>query len=154
MPVTQAELDALPKDTTFGRKRYLGQNGLNVVQASVVLMGSDRTSIHDPQYCLEAASWHIEKTDPVLLPMDRPHSYEVAGAEVDDFHDGLRRIQTADPSSRDLCVLVRHGRQAYIGPGSALVVVSPDDVGEKGVGAVGVYFIFCDLPSRTGRSHI
>jgi hypothetical protein len=60
-----------PRTRHFGRKRYLGQNGFNVV-TSVVLMGTDRTSIHDPQYCLEAASWHIEKTEEVLLPMDRP----------------------------------------------------------------------------------
>jgi hypothetical protein len=76
MPVTQTEVDNLPRDTTFGRKRYLGTNDFNVI-TSVVLMGTDRTSIHDPHYCLEAASWHIEKTENVLLPMDRPHSYEV-----------------------------------------------------------------------------
>jgi hypothetical protein len=76
LPVTQAELDALPKDTTFGRKKYLGRNDFNVV-TSVVLMGTDRTSIHDPHFCLEAAAWHIEKTENVLLPMDRPHPYEV-----------------------------------------------------------------------------
>jgi hypothetical protein len=76
MPVTQMEVDSLPKDTTFGRKRYLGKNNFNVV-TSVVLMGTDRTSIHDPHYCLEAAAWHIEKTELVRLPIDRPYSYEV-----------------------------------------------------------------------------
>ena len=76
MPVTQIELDTLPKDTTFGRKKYLGKNDFNVV-TSVVLMGTDRTSIHDPHYCLEAAAWRIEKTEYVRLPIDRPHPYEV-----------------------------------------------------------------------------
>jgi hypothetical protein len=76
LPVTQTEVDNLPKDTTFGRKRYLGKNNFNVI-TSVVLMGTDRTSIHDPHYCLKAAAWDIEKTEFVRLPIDRPHPYEV-----------------------------------------------------------------------------
>jgi hypothetical protein len=76
LPITRMELDALPKDTTFGRKRYLGRDHFSVV-TSVVLMGTDRTSIHQPQFCLEAAAWHIEQTDLVRLPMDRPYPYEV-----------------------------------------------------------------------------
>jgi hypothetical protein len=75
LPVTQGELETLPKDTTYGRKLY--SNGRFNVQTSVVLMGSDRTSIHQPQYCLDAQAWHIEKTDQVLLLMDRPHPYQV-----------------------------------------------------------------------------
>ena len=74
-PITQAEVSALPKDTTFGRKSY--SNGHFSVTTSVVLMGSDRTSIHQPQYCLEAQAWHIEKTERVLMPMDHPYAYEV-----------------------------------------------------------------------------
>jgi len=81
LPVTQGELDALPKDTTFGRKRYLGENNFNVV-TSVVLMGTDRTSIHQPQFCLEAAAWHIEHTDLVRLRMDSPHAYEIPALKL------------------------------------------------------------------------
>jgi hypothetical protein len=80
MPVTQTELDALPKDTTFGRKLYRMDN--YAVAASVVLMGSDRTSIHDPHYCLEAADWHIEKTEQVVLPMDRPYPYNLQALKL------------------------------------------------------------------------
>jgi hypothetical protein len=40
-------------------------------------MGTDRTSIHDPHYCLDAAGWHIEKTEPVVIPMDRPYPYDL-----------------------------------------------------------------------------
>jgi hypothetical protein len=81
LPVTQGELDELPKDTTFGRKLYRDTN-LFTVQASVVLMGSDRTSIHDPHYCLVAQDWRIDKTDRVLLPMDRPYPYEVPALKL------------------------------------------------------------------------
>ena len=44
-PVTQAELDWLPDDTTYGRRRYTLPDG-SWIETSVVLMGQDRTSIH------------------------------------------------------------------------------------------------------------
>jgi hypothetical protein len=75
LPVTRVELDQLPKDTTFGRRMYSNDNFR--VQASVVLMGSDRASIHQPQYCLVGQNWAIDKTELVLLAMDRPHAYEL-----------------------------------------------------------------------------
>ena len=81
LPVTRGELDELPKDTTFGRKLYGDTNHFDV-QASVVLMGSDRTSIHQPQYCLGAQDWRIDETDRVLLPMDRPYAYEVPALKL------------------------------------------------------------------------
>jgi hypothetical protein len=55
------------------------------VVTSVVLMGTDRTSIHQPQYCLDAAGWHIGKTEQVLLPMDRPYSYDLRALKLTTF---------------------------------------------------------------------
>jgi hypothetical protein len=81
LAVTRVELDALPKDTIFGRKMYREKDNF-AVMASVVLMGSDRTSIHDPHYCLEAQNWKIDKTEPVLLPMDRPRPYELPALKL------------------------------------------------------------------------
>jgi hypothetical protein len=85
MPVTQMEADNLPKDTTFGRKLY--QTNDFAVVTTVVLMGSDRTSIHDPHYCLKAADWRIEKTEQVLLPMDRPYSYDLQALKLTTSRD-------------------------------------------------------------------
>jgi hypothetical protein len=79
-PITTVELTGLPKDTTFGRSYYHGANG-NVL-VSVVLMGTDRTSIHQPQYCLEGQAWHIERTEQVLLPIDRPFPYELPAMKL------------------------------------------------------------------------
>jgi hypothetical protein len=73
MPVTRGEVEGLPADTTFGRKLYSNQNFF--ITTSVVLMGSDRTSIHQPQYCLDAQGWQIDKTEQVWLRMDHPYSY-------------------------------------------------------------------------------
>jgi hypothetical protein len=92
LPVTQMELEGLPKDTTFGRKQYLGQNDFNVV-TSVVLMGTDRTSIHQPQFCLDGAGWHIEQTDLVRLSMDRPQPYEVAALKLTASRMALNELK-------------------------------------------------------------
>jgi hypothetical protein len=85
LPVTQGELGQLPKDTTFGRKLY--QMDDFAVIANVVLMGTDRTSIHQPQYCLQAQDWQIEKTEQVLLPMDRPYPYDLPALKLTTFRE-------------------------------------------------------------------
>jgi hypothetical protein len=58
-PVPELELTYLPPDTTFGRRSYHSSDGLSPVSASVVLMGSDRTSIHRPEYCMTGVGWQI-----------------------------------------------------------------------------------------------
>lgn len=57
--ITRLELDYLPPDTTYARRFYsLPREGFTA-QASVVLMGTDRTSIHRPEYCLTGQGWNI-----------------------------------------------------------------------------------------------
>jgi hypothetical protein len=80
----------LPKDTTFGRKEYW--KGRACVTASVVLMGSDRTSIHDPHYCLEAQAWHIDKTERIQVPMDQPYPYEMPALRLTTTREGLDKL--------------------------------------------------------------
>jgi hypothetical protein len=74
--VSPLEIGWLPKDTLFGRRRYRGKDGFEVL-ASVVLMGTDRTSIHKPQFCLDGQGWRIAKTETVTIPIPRPHPYEL-----------------------------------------------------------------------------
>jgi hypothetical protein len=57
LPVPMQVSDWLPKDTTYAQRRYLAPDdsligGVCAIQASAVLMGSARTSIHKPDYCL------------------------------------------------------------------------------------------------------
>ncbi len=58
LPISEIELESLPLDTMFGRGRYVLSDG-NWVQINVVLMGTDRTSIHRPEYCLTGVGWRI-----------------------------------------------------------------------------------------------
>lgn len=67
---------ALPRDTSFGQRLYRAADGFETL-LNVVLMGSDRTSIHKPQFCLTGSGWAIEKTEQVLVPVARPHAYEL-----------------------------------------------------------------------------
>jgi hypothetical protein len=42
-------------------------------------MGTDRTSLHKPQFCLEGAGWHIDETKTLetKVPIERPFSYDL-----------------------------------------------------------------------------
>jgi hypothetical protein len=72
--------NTLPADTSYGQRRYTNKNNTNDwLLLNVVLMGSDRTSIHKPQFCLEGSGWKIDNTASLetKLPMERPQPYEL-----------------------------------------------------------------------------
>jgi exosortase len=75
--VTEVELNWLPKDTTFGRRGYVSSKDGFEVALSVVLMGTDRTSIHKPQYCLDGQGWRIQTTETAVVPINRPYPYDL-----------------------------------------------------------------------------
>ena len=66
LPPAPEEKGALPTDTTFGKRVYRAEDGFAAL-ATVVLMGTDRTSIHKPQFCLTGQGWAIERTE--LVPV-------------------------------------------------------------------------------------
>lgn len=76
LPVSPQELNWLPKDTTYGRRLYRGPDGFEL-QLSIVLMGSDRTSIHKPQYCLEGQGFAIDESEEVSLRVGGAKPYDV-----------------------------------------------------------------------------
>lgn len=82
LPITTMELDALPKDTTFGRRYYQDPKSDFGVQVSVVLMGTDHTSIHQPQYCLYSQDWNVTDTERIQLHMSRPYSYNLPAIKL------------------------------------------------------------------------
>lgn len=76
--IPQAEIvtNTLPRDTSFGQRYYTAKDGLQLA-LNVVLMGSDRTSIHSPLFCLVGAGWKIEKQERDEIPISRPHPYKL-----------------------------------------------------------------------------
>ncbi len=81
VPAAEVELSALPADTSIGKRLYTATNGAPLL-LQVVLMGRDRTSIHQPQYCLTGQGWLIEKTEEVRLPVAQPQPYEVPALKL------------------------------------------------------------------------
>ncbi len=82
LPVAEIVTNTLPKDTSYGDRYYKGSDGFNI-QASVVLMGTDRTSLHKPQFCLEGQGWRIDGA-PIMTSVlvDRPYPYELPLVEL------------------------------------------------------------------------
>jgi hypothetical protein len=74
--ITKLELDMLPPDTCYGRRLYTNDSGLNMM-ISVVLMGTDRTSIHKPQYCLIGQGHNILDNQVITVPIKGPQPYEL-----------------------------------------------------------------------------
>jgi hypothetical protein len=74
----ETELATLPADTSFGRRAFEAEDGFACV-LSVVLMGTDRTSIHRPQYCLTGQGWTLdpEADEYTAIAVSEPHSYEL-----------------------------------------------------------------------------
>ncbi|MBK9140409.1 MAG: exosortase-associated EpsI family protein [Verrucomicrobia bacterium] len=76
VPPEEIELQTLPKDTTFGRRMYRSPSGHEIL-LSVVMMGVDRTSIHKPEFCLEAQGWRIIERETTTIPIAAPHAYDL-----------------------------------------------------------------------------
>ena len=70
--------NTLPSDTSFGSRLYTAPDKF-WAQVTVVLMGSDRTSLHKPQFCLTGSGWAIDNnaTREETLRMERPHPYDL-----------------------------------------------------------------------------
>ncbi len=76
MEASAAEIGGLPRDTTFGKMLYRAPDGFETL-VNVVLMGTDRTSIHKPQFCLKSQGWDIDRSDAATVPMSRPVPYDL-----------------------------------------------------------------------------
>ena len=78
VPEQQIVLDYLPKDTSFGQRLYKTPEG-HWTLVNVVLMGTDRTSLHKPQFCLEGQGWNINDnvSSETSVHLERPCGYDL-----------------------------------------------------------------------------
>jgi hypothetical protein len=97
MPISQMEVDWLPKDTTFARRLYEGSNAPAML-LNVILMGTDRGSIHQPQICLTGQGWKIEKAEPGLVRVAQPVPYDLPVMKM----TAGKRVKTPDGRQVDL----------------------------------------------------
>ncbi|HTI98733.1 MAG TPA: exosortase-associated EpsI family protein [Dongiaceae bacterium] len=78
LPEQEVVIKTLPKDTSYGQRWYQQTDGF-WIQMNAVLMGTDRTSIHQPQFCLEGAGWPIDysRSSEKTIPISSPHPYNL-----------------------------------------------------------------------------
>ena len=76
LPIGTKVTSWLPKDTTYGSRYYEAPDGFGM-SLSVVLMGTDRTSIHKPEYCLPGQGTTIDRKESRSIPITEPHAYEL-----------------------------------------------------------------------------
>lgn len=76
IPVEQIVLEHEPADTSFGQRNYRTPDGFQVA-VRVILMGTDRTSLHKPQFCLPGQGWRIDDAVENSIPIDRPVKYDL-----------------------------------------------------------------------------
>lgn len=89
LPVTREELEWLPRDTTFGRRLYRAERDGFFCQVSGVLMGTDRTSIHKPEYCLPGQGFYIHRRSQLSIPIDRPSPFQLPVTRLDATREVL-----------------------------------------------------------------
>jgi hypothetical protein len=94
--VDKRTLEWLPADTSFGHRVYEAPDGFQV-NLQVVLMGSDRTSLHKTEFCLEGAGWKVDRgrTTETSLHMDRPQPYDLPIMKFIASMDGTLNGQPA-----------------------------------------------------------
>jgi hypothetical protein len=78
LPEQQIVLDYLPKDTSFGQRIYKAADAFQIM-VNVVLMGTDRTSIHKPEFCLGGQGWIVDgnASSETTVHIDRPVAYDL-----------------------------------------------------------------------------
>jgi exosortase len=76
LPLSPTVCDWLPKDTTYGQRRYVGRDNF-WLDNMVVLMGTDRTSIHNPRYCISGQGYQIRSEEGDTIRVLRPVPYDL-----------------------------------------------------------------------------
>jgi hypothetical protein len=101
-PTDKGLLDGLPQDTSFGRCKYTAPDKSQLLM-NIVLMGTDRTSIHKPQFCLTGTGWNIEDARSVSdsIRVETPHPYDLNVMKLIASRDVQFKGQSA-PSKVDL----------------------------------------------------
>jgi hypothetical protein len=68
--------NTLPQETSLSQRVYTAPDGFQLTM-NVVMMATDRTSIHKPQFCLLGQGWRIEKTERESVLIPKPHPYQM-----------------------------------------------------------------------------
>jgi len=91
VPISKVTLGWLPQDTSYGQRQYHSADGFSAGM-NVVLMGTDRTSIHRPEWCLTGIGVTLDPEQAESVPVSEPHPYTLPIMKL----TGSRKV--ADPA--------------------------------------------------------
>jgi hypothetical protein len=91
--VPDVVINTLPSDTTIGMRLYRGGDGFEM-QLTGVMMGTDRTSLHQPQFCLTGAGFNIKETVLDTIKIESEESYELPVMILKSEKELLGRMYT------------------------------------------------------------
>lgn len=100
-PVSQAEHEILPPDTTFARKSYGSfslpdSDWLHRFTCSIVLSGREKRSIHRPERCLPGQGWSVIDSQVMEVPLQSGRPLKVTALLL------TRPVTLRDGTSRQL----------------------------------------------------
>jgi hypothetical protein len=79
IPEPEVVVGYLPKDTSYAERVYIAPDGF-WIQAAIVLMGADRTSIHNAEYCLGGQGFTGKEKSVVNIPIISEPPYQLSVA--------------------------------------------------------------------------
>ncbi len=77
LPQDEITTNTLPPDTSYGQRVYRQQDPPFTIVTRVVLMGTERTSLHRPELCFRGQGWRIDSQVPITVRMERPIPYDL-----------------------------------------------------------------------------
>jgi len=81
LETSSGALAMLPKDTSIIDRVYYNPRG-GQFASGVVLMGTDRTSIHKADYCLRGQGMHIQQITQETVRVDQPKPYDLPVVKI------------------------------------------------------------------------
>jgi len=78
---SEVTTNTLPRDTSFGTRLFTAPDGFQI-SLNAVMMGTDRTSIHKPQYCLLGQGWNLGEARQEWVPVAKPHPYSLPVTKI------------------------------------------------------------------------
>ncbi len=81
VPEPQVVLGYLPKDSSYAERHYKSADGQPAIEGTIVLMGTDRTSIHNADYCLAGQGMDPFAKSIANIPIGGPDPYSLPVSE-------------------------------------------------------------------------
>ncbi len=153
IPTDAGVLNGLPQDTSFMTRRYFPPSRRRPLLFNVVLMGTDRTSIHKPQFCLTGQGWNIDGGESTTntIRVESPHPYDLPVMKLVSTREVKVNGQTGK-RPRHLCLLVRGGPRSHGGPRHAHVEEAPLTFWAPGNSNAGLMSVASRSASRAKRT--